>query len=264
MSPWWLLVGFGVFCLGVTKSGFGSGLGLFAIPIVTLAMDHLPGHAAADGIGLLAPLLVVGDLLAVAQHRRAADWSVVRRLAVGSLAGVAVGGLLLWWFQHLHGERVVRSVILIEIGCESVGLVSLHWWVRRRGRAHRTLREPLRSRLTGTFAGASSTLAHGAGPIVSNYLLPMGLTRQAYVGTSAAYFLALNSTKVPFYALTGEFARASPVFSARFLPVLAAGAVVGYQVNRRMRDASFTTAIYAGTFAVGWYVLVDGIAGLLR
>ena len=264
MSPWWLLVGFAVFCVGLTKSGFGSGLGLFAVPLVTLAMDRVPGHHAADGIPLLAPLLVVGDLLAVAQHRRSADWSVVRRLATGSLLGVAVGGGLLFWFNHLGRANLVRSVILIEIGCESVGLVALHWWVQRHGRRHRLWPEPARSRVTGTVAGASSTLAHGAGPIVANYLLPLNLARQAYVGTSAAYFFLLNSCKVPFYAATGEFAHASPLVSARFLPLLVAGAYAGYQINRRMRDVSFTKFIYAATFALGWYVLADGLLGLRR
>ena len=263
-SPWWLLVGFAVFCLGLTKSGFGSGLGLFAVPLVTLAADHLPGHHAADGIGLLAPLLVCGDLFAVIQHRRAADWAIVRRLAPFSLLGVAVGGGLLWTFNHLGNANLVRSVILIEIGVESVGLVSLHWWVQRRGGRRRTLPEPARARLTGAFAGTSSTLAHGAGPIVANYLLPLGLARGAWVGTSAAYFFALNSAKVPFYAVTGEFAHASPLTSALFLPPLAAGAGVGLAINRRMRDKSFTAVIYAATFALGCYVLADGLLGLRR
>ncbi len=264
MSPWWVLIGFAVFCVGLTKSGFGSGLGLFAVPLVTLAMAHLPGRDAAAGIGFLSPLLVVGDLVAVTQHRRSADWAIVRRLAAGSFIGLCVGGALLAVFQHLHSERLMRSAILTEIGLESVGLVSLHWWVQRHGKQHKTMREPARSRVTGAFAGASSTLAHGAGPIVANYLLPLGLTRQFYVGTSAAYFFVLNTAKVPFYAMTGEFAHASPLVSARFLPVLVGGAWVGFQVNRRMRDVAFTKFIYAGTFALGWYVLFDGVRGFWR
>jgi uncharacterized membrane protein YfcA len=90
----------------------------------------------------------------------------------------------------------------------------------------------------------------------------MGLQRQFYVGTSAAYFFLLNTAKVPFYAMTGEFAHASPLLAARFLPVLAAGAVVGFQVNRRMRDVAFVKVIYAATFALGWYVLAEGLLGL--
>ena len=264
MSPWWLLVGFAVFCLGVTKSGFGSGLGLFAIPLVTLAMARLPGMGPAATVPFLAPLLVCGDLLAVVQHRRSADWRVVRRLAGGSVVGLVAGSALLWWLSNLGRAQVVASAILIEIGVESVGLVTLHWWVQRHGRRHRTWPEPLRSRVTGAVAAASSTLAHGAGPIVANYLLPMDLTRQLYVGTSAAYFFALNGAKVASYAVTGEFRHASPVLAARFLPFLATGAVVGFQVNKRMPDAAFVKVIYASTFLLGWYVLAEGVLGLMR
>jgi len=43
--------------------------------------------------------------------------------------------------------------------------------------------------IIGCFAGFTSTLAHVGGPPVSIYLLPQGMHRTIYVGTSAIFFL---------------------------------------------------------------------------
>jgi uncharacterized membrane protein YfcA len=65
---WWSLVLLGVFLIGLTKSGFGSGVGLFNVPLIVLAMGHTAmGSEAA--LGLMLPLLILGDLVALWQYR---------------------------------------------------------------------------------------------------------------------------------------------------------------------------------------------------
>ena len=49
-----------------------------------------------------------------------------------------------------------------------------------------------------------------------------------------------------------------------FLPVVLAGAIFGFWVNHRISDKIFTKVIYAATFILGWYILADGFAGLLK
>jgi uncharacterized membrane protein YfcA len=264
MSPWWAIVILAVFFIGLTKSGFGSGLGLLAVPMITLAMGNIPGRGAQAGIGFMLPLLIAGDLIAVWQYRRLFSLSVVKRLMLGSIAGLVLGGVLLWWFHRQNSERLVGAVISIEIGVESIFLVSLHWWRQMRGVQKYLMPEPTRSNVTGAFAAVSSTLAHGAGPIIATYLLPLNLDRQLYVGTCATYFFLLNTAKLPSYAITGQFHNASPWFALRFLPIVLAGAISGVWVNRRMSDRLFTKIVYATTFGLGWYVLYEGIATITR
>jgi uncharacterized membrane protein YfcA len=264
VSLWWSIVFLAVFFIGLTKSGFGSGLGLLAVPMITLAMARIPGRGAQAGIGFMLPLLIAGDLIAVWQYRRLFSLAIVKRLLGGSIVGLVLGGVLLWWFHRQNSERLVGAVISIEIGIESIFLVSLHWWRQVRGLQKHLLREPLRSNLTGGFAAVSSTLAHGAGPIIATYLLPLQLDRQLYVGTCATYFFLLNTAKLPSYAITGQFHNASPMFALRFLPVVLAGAIFGVWVNRRMSDKLFIKIVYVTTFLLGWYVLYEGVANLVR
>ena len=113
-----------------------------------------------------------------------------------------------------------------------------------------------------TFAGASSTLAHAAGPIIALHLLPQQLPRATFVGTGAVYFAIVNSAKLPFYYQAGLFEKVSPLFSLQFLPLVIVGAILGVNLNKRISDKLFTRIVYAATFALGWYLLLRGISGL--
>jgi len=261
MNPWWLLVLLSVFLVGVTKSGFGGGVGLMIVPMMAIAMERIPERGSEAALGLLLPLLVIGDLIAIWQYRQLFSLSIVRKLLPGTLAGVVIGGLLLWWFHRQ--AHIVGALMRIEIGIESILLVGLHWWRTWRGVQERLLPEPLRSHLTGTFAGASSTLAHAAGPIIAMYLLPLRLDRQLFVGTNAVYFFILNTVKLPAYWAAGQFERAEIGFTLRFLPLVAAGALAGLWLNRRLSDRLFSKVVYGITFGLGWYVLADGIGKLV-
>ena len=123
----------------------------------------------------------------------------------------------MWWFHSQ--QQLVASLMRIEIGCESVLLVGLHWWRMYRGVQTRMMPEPVRGWVMGGFAGASSTLAHAAGPIIVMYLLPLKLERKLFVATCALYFFILNSLKMPFYYQAGLFEKAELGFTLMFLPL---------------------------------------------
>lgn len=263
MLFWWSLAGLSIFLIGVTKSGFGSGVGLMIVPMMALAMAHVPERGTEAALGLLLPLLVAGDLIAVYQYRKIFSTEIVRKLLPGSFVGLAVGTLVLWWFARQEKE-VADALIRIEIGLESMLLVGLHWW--RSGRIQEDVYrpKPWQSTVVGAFAAASSTIAHAAGPIITLYLLPQRLERQLFVGTNALYFFILNTLKLPAYYQSGQFDHASPSFSLLFLPVVVAGAFFGIWLNRRVSDALFSKIVYVLTFILGSYVLIDGGIKLQR
>jgi uncharacterized membrane protein YfcA len=188
---------------------------------------------------------------------------IVKHLLPGTVVGVLIGGSMLWWF-HSQRENVVPSLIKIEVGLESIILVSLHWWRLWRGVQKSLMKEPLRSHLTGGFSAVSSTLAHAAGPIIAMYLLPLNLDRQLFVGTCAIYFFILNSAKLPTYYAAGMFKYSSLAFTLQFLPLVIAGALFGLWINKRMSDKFFLRIVYVITFCLGLYILFDGIWTLVR
>ena len=257
---WWAVAFSAIFLIGMTKSGFGSGVGLMVVPMMALAMPHIfPERGERATLGLVLPLLVAGDLLAVYQYRHLFSRDIIRRLMRGTILGLVIGGLLLRWF-HNKPPAVATLLIRLEIGAEAVVLVSLNWWRILRGSTQAYRQAVWKDDAVGTFAAASSTLAHAAGPIVSLYLLPQQLGRDLFIGTSAIYFFLVNTAKLPVYWYGNLFADASPVFTFRFLPVVFVGALFGWWIKSRINDRLFSSIVYTVTFCLGWYMLVD--AGL--
>ena len=262
LASWlpWAVVALGVTFVGLTKSGFGAGLGLMVVPMTAIALGYT-GYGAAAALGLLLPLLIVGDTVALAQYRREFDRQALRRLLPATAVGVVVAGVLLWWIKEQRA--LVEALMRIEIGAESVLLVALHWWRTWRGTPRRLWPEPWRGAVAGGFSALSSTLAHAAGPIIAMYLLPRDLGRRAYVGTCATYFFLLNCAKLPAYAASGQFGRIDWAVTAALVPLVFVGALVGRWLNRRMSDRLFLRLVYGVTFVLGWFLLIDGGAKLL-
>jgi uncharacterized membrane protein YfcA len=261
MLLWWFVVAAAVFFIGVTKSGFGAGVGLMIVPTAVIAMDHLPMTSRAT-LGLMLPLLIVGDVLAVWQYRRLFSLPAVARLIPGTIVGVLAGGTLLFLI-HSQKQQLVAALIKLEIGLESIVLVGLHWWRMWRSDGQHVVRPtPLRSGAVGAFAGASSTLAHAAGPIIALHLLPQRMDRQTFVGTCAVYFFLVNSAKIPIFAYSHQFRGDMLLLSLKTLPLVLAGAAFGFWVTRKMNDRLFSKIVYALTFVLGWYLLYIGAAGL--
>lgn len=261
MSIWWAVVCLAIFLIGVTKSGFGSGVGLMIVPMTVGAMAHTRFGAAA-ALGLLLPLLIAGDLFAVWQYRKLFGARIVGRLLPGTALGVVVGSFVLWWF-HKRPPEVLTALIKLEVGLESVLLVGLHWWRVWRGQNVHVTPSAAKNAVVGAAAGVSSTLAHAAGPIIALYLLPQRLERQLFVGTCAVYFFLLNTAKLPAYGLASMFGADVLLLALKLLPLVLAGAVFGFWLTRRMNDVLFSKIVYVMTFLMGWYLLYQGGASLL-
>ena len=258
----WIVICLGVFLIGIAKSGFGGGIGLVVVPIVTLALPHAnPAYRGDDALGLLLPLLIVGDIIAVWQYRRDMSWPTVGRLMPGAALGILLGTGLIWILKS-HAA-VAAALINMEIGFESVFLVGLTWYRQWHGRQQKLIPEPWRALGTGTFAGASSTLAHAAGPIIAMYLLPLDLGRLRMVATSATFFFCANSAKLPTYWTAGMFEKISIPFALKFVHCVLAGAIFGRWLVKRMSDKLFMQVVYITVFVLGGYLFYKGLSDLV-
>jgi uncharacterized membrane protein YfcA len=255
----YLVVAFAVLLIGVTKSGFGAGTGLIIVPITALGMAHIPAYGEQAALGLLLPLLCVGDLIALLQYRKLLDARLLKLLLLPTLLGVIVGSALLWGIEYVggHSKDLAIALIRLEIGLECIILVGLHYYGQAKGAQRRLMPEPRRSWLTGSYCGVSSTLAHAAGPIIALYLIPLSLPREVFVGTCAAYFCALNTVKLPAYFAAGMFSKVPWTFSAMLLPLVFLGALLGRWMVRKVNDKLFGKIIYASTMAMGAYLIGD-------
>ncbi len=259
---WWALICFAVFFIGITKSGFGSGVGLLIVPMTVVAMSHTP-YKAEGALGLLLPLLIVGDLVAIWQYRHLFSMTIVKKLLPATAVGVVIGSAMLWWFGT-HQQKVAEALIKTEIGLESVALVGLHFYRVYRGQRELYVPKRWHNHVVGGTAAVSSTMAHAAGPIIALYLLPQRLDRQLFVGTCAIYFGILNNAKLPGYFFAGQMNLGLFWLSIRLLPLVLLGAVAGFWLNKRMTDRIFSNIVFTITFALGGYLMYAGTTTLLE
>lgn len=263
MTTAWIVICFAVFLIGLTKSGLGAGMGLIVVPLCAIALSHTSRGSQAT-LGLLLPLLIAGDLFSLWQYRRLFDFALIRPLLLPTAFGIGLGSLILWLIHDQSNQRLVSSLMRLEIGLESVFLVSLAWWRAWRGDEHKLLPEPLRSWITGLFTGVSTTLAHAAGPVVAMYLLPLKPERRAFVGSTALFFFMANTAKLPTYYFARQFEHAEIGFTLRFLPLVVLGALTGFWLVRRFTNQGYLKFIYYATFAIGMYLVIDSTVTLMR
>ncbi len=225
----WLALGIGALIIGLSKTGL-PGAGILAIPLLAHAF---PARAST---GIVLPMLIAADLVAVVYYRRKAVWSHLIRLVPWAAAGVVAGFAAL---GRLNDEGLMPL-----IGAIVLGMLGLNLWRRRRSEPDSTVpNSRMFAAAIGLLAGISTMLANAAGPIMVVYLAAMRLPKTAFVGTGAWYFFLLNWFKVPFSAHLGLITRESLTLNALMLPLIALGAAAGIFLLRRIPQKGFLAVV---------------------
>ena len=234
----WVAAFCGAFLVGVSKTGF-SGAGIL---VVALFAQIMP---ARESTGVVLPLLISGDVIAVTAFRRHAVWSHVWRMLPWSITGVIIGYFAMSHINDLGTKRLIGITLIV--------MTTVHVLKKMRD-ARRVDTEPVgRASLLyvasmGLLAGFTTMTANAAGPIMILYLLAMGLPKMEFVGTGAWYFLIVNVFKVPFSMGQGLINPDSLLFDLKLVPACIAGALLGRVLVKRINQNAFE--IMALAFAV--------------
>ena len=177
-SSFWL-AGVAVMFIGLSKAGFGGGLGMLTTPLCVVAFG------AENAIGILLPLLCAGDAFSLYHYWK--KWRIenLKFLLPGIVLGVLIG-------VKLFGRFSARELNII-IGLLAVGFVAFQltkeWIFRAEGAfaPNHFVGFPC-----GVGAGVTSTFAHGAGPVVNVFLMPQRMPKETYVGTTVLVFPWIN------------------------------------------------------------------------
>lgn len=225
----WGLMAAGGIIIGLSKSGV-PGLGILAVPLFASLVP------ARESTGFILPMLVTGDLIGVALFRQHADWKHLWRLLPWTAVGVLLGWLAMSWLSN----RQIRPLI----GLTVLAMLALNFWRQR----HPDLKDHIPtgrwfSVSIGLLAGSTTMLANAAGPVMNIYLLAMRLPPAAFIGTSAWFFLLVNSFKIPFSAQLGLISGASLATNLILLPAIAAGAFLGVLFARRIPRQVFNMMV---------------------
>jgi uncharacterized membrane protein YfcA len=242
-----------VIILGVSKTGFGGGVGILSIPLMAMVMP------APTMIAVLAILLVVVDCFANLHYIGQYDWPVLRWLLPGALVGVAIGIAALLLMRGADSSTFDRRLSL-TIGLICLLFVLLQCW-RLLGFYLPTLPiGPGSSVAIGAVAGAVSTISHSAGPIVMLYLLQERIHQTRLVGTLLMFTLLINGVKIASYVLIGTVTWGTFHQTLWMLPFLPAGTLAGVWMNRRIPEKPFTVVMYLAAAATAVQMIYKALA----
>ncbi|MEY4753767.1 MAG: hypothetical protein RJA44_1442 [Pseudomonadota bacterium] len=229
--------------VGVSKSGFASGIGALATPL--LAMSVTVPQAAA----LVLPLLCIADLMGLVTLRRHADWSVLRHLLPAGLAGIVLG----WLGFGFLSPQLVGGLTGV------VTLLFLAWNLRFPPQPDATPPGPLATGALALTSGFTSFIAHSGGPPIVMALLPRHLTPLVYAGTSAVFFASINAAKWLPYGLLGLLDLSNLLTSALLMPVAALGVLLGIWATKHVSPVWFYRLVRWGMFLTGVKLIWDAL-----
>ncbi|MGC6447231.1 MAG: TSUP family transporter, partial [Rubripirellula sp.] len=154
----WIMLFLGAMGIGLSKSGF-PGVSMFHVVVFATIFG------SKESTGILLPMLVVGDCVAIFVFGRKAVWAQVRRLLPPTLAGVILGWQLMGWLENpAIFERLVGTIILALILLQVTRSKKPEWFDHIPEKKWFAI-------LLGLLAGLTTMLANAAGPVVALYLI---------------------------------------------------------------------------------------------
>ncbi|WP_413850736.1 sulfite exporter TauE/SafE family protein [Albidovulum sp.] len=231
--------------VGLSKGGLPV-VGMLAVPVLSLAISPV---AAA---GLLLPVYVASDAIGLYVYRRGFDARVLAILAPAAMLGIGLG----WLTAAVVPERLVTGIV----GAIGVAF-ALSLFV---GRRPENADKPARvgpGVFWGAVTGYTSFVSHAGAPPYQVYVLPLGLEKTVFAGTTTIFFAFVNAVKlVPYWALGQLSAENLERAAALSLPAIAA-VPAGVWLVGVLPDRLFFRLVTWALLAVSLKHLADAALG---
>lgn len=248
-DPWFYAAAIpAVFFVGLSKGGFGGTFAMLGVPIMALAVSPL------QAAGIMLPILIVMDIVALLAYRGRADWKCLAILLPAAVLGIGIG-----WATAAY---VNDAFVLFLIGIMSLAFVADYVFKQRKatGAAPHNL---AKGTFWGAIAGFTSFISHTGGPPFQMYMLPLRLAPMLFAGTAVIFFAAVNAIKLVPYFLLGQFDATNLSTSVTLFPVALVATLVGVWLVRVVKAETFYTIIYVFMGLIGAKLTYDGLMGLL-
>ncbi len=238
----WVIAVLCAIMIGMSKTGV-SGLSILYIPVLAA----LFGGRLSTGI--LLPMLIMADMLAIIYYRRHAEWKYVFRVLPWALVGISIGLFVGRSISDILFGRLIAVLVIISL---AVGIwsdsakgektIPHKWWF---------------AASFGLLGGFSTMIGNAAGPLMAVYLLAMGLPKKTFVGTAAWFFAIVNLIKLPLQVWWWDNIYADGLcLNAVLLPAIAVGAFLGVMFLKHIPERYFRIFILVTTLAGALYLLI--------
>lgn len=226
---------------GMSKTGI-HGAGMMAVPLLALVFG---GQRSS---GILLPILCLADVMGVCYYHRDANWHHLKKLfpsaVVGTVLGTVVGGMI--------DDQMFKWIMAVTIFI-SVGIML---WLER-ARNDDVPDYKWFASVTGVAAGFTSMIGNLANSVVAIYFLTMRLPKNAFIGTTAWFFLVINWFKVPFHVFSWQtITWKTFLLDLATLPFIGVGAFLGIAIVKRIPDQAYRWFIIIMTVVAAIFMVL--------
>ncbi|WP_299487134.1 sulfite exporter TauE/SafE family protein [uncultured Allomuricauda sp.] len=236
----WILGATAAFLMGTSKAGL-KGLATFNVTLLALAFG------ARESTGLIMPLLLVGDIVAVLYYNRHTQWKYILRFLPWMISGILIGVFI---GKDLPEKEFKLGMVIVIF----ISLFLLIWWDRRKSTnipTHWAFAGPI-----GIVAGVCTMIGNLAGAFTNIFFLAMRLPKNEFVGTAAWLYLITNAFKLPFHIFVWKtISIESLLIDLKLLPALALGLLSGVFIVKKINERNYKRFILVVT-AIGAIVIL--------
>ncbi|MFT5386368.1 MAG: putative membrane protein YfcA [Saprospiraceae bacterium] len=224
----WGIAFLAAFTLGFSKAGI-KGLG---VVIVTLMALVFGGKVST---GIVIPLLIVADILAVIYYNRSADWHYLFKLLPWMVIGVLLGVYAGKDLPEVIFKQGMAVIILITVAM-------MFWWDRQK--EAKIPENWWFAGVMGLSAGFTTMIGNLAGAFTNIFYLAMRIPKNVFIGTTAWLFFIINIFKLPFHIWVWETVGWETfAVNLRLIPGVFLGFYVGVKVVERIHEEAYRKMI---------------------
>jgi uncharacterized membrane protein YfcA len=215
------------FLLGVAKAGL-KGTSILIVSFMAIA------YGARESTGILLPLLIVGDILAVIYYNRHAQWKLLLKFLPWMIIGVLLGTFVGKDLDEVVFKKAMSVIIILSV-------IVMVWWERSKKQVPQQL---WFAGLTGISAGFTTMLGNLAGAFANIYFLAMRIPKQQFIGTAAWLFFIVNLFKVPFHIFSWKTIDKTSLINDLYLaPIVVIGFFIGVRIVSYFNDKAYRNFI---------------------
>lgn len=171
------------FLVGLSKGGL-KGMGVFTVALTAFF------YGAKNSVGILVPLFIVGDILAVIYFKKHVKIKYLIQFLPAMMIGVLVATYVGNDWEEVTFKKWMSVIIL--------GSTFYMFWSEYRGKKL-SVEDRRMSGTIGFMAGFTTMVGNLAGPFANLYFLATRLPKNEIIGTAAWVFFIINIFKVPFH-----------------------------------------------------------------
>lgn len=236
----WLAISFAVFLLGVSKSGI-KGVSIIIVVILAFVFGE------KNSTGILLPMLIIADIIAVIYYKRHVKWDIIRKLIPWMIVGVLVGVWVGNDISEIIFKRLMALIIIMSVGL-------MIYMEKRKTAAIPT--HKLFSSSMGFLAGFTTMIGNLAGPISNVYFLAIRFPKNEFIGTAAWLFFIINVFKLPFHIFIWKTVTIETlVLNSVLVPAVIIGFFLGAYIVNLISNVNYRRFILVVT-AIGGLIML--------